>query len=105
MISILPITIFINFTDKRFELTGSGKECSDIGKETLNDIAECKAATKDTGKSFTGAFTWNGYPKGCFFIHTSVYWNNHKSGTKNLRASSICRDRRKYIVLYHIEEY
>ena len=46
------IIFFNRLTEKRFEVTKFAENCSDIGKETLDSISECKEAAKEMNAAY-----------------------------------------------------
>ena len=78
-------------TDK-YQLTGTGKTCSDISLNIILDEGECKQAAKDLGRSYNGNDLSGSYPSGCYlFAHHTVFFNKHESGTGSAYAKAICK--------------
>ena len=80
------------YSGYQYQLTGSGKTCSDIDLNMIVDEGECKTALEDLGQTFIGNHSWSWYPSGCISIKDSVgYFNKHESGTGNANAKSVCK--------------
>ena len=76
----------------RFEIAGSpARDCSDIGKNSVLDLAECRKAKSELKIKNFLAGTWFGLPKGCSKNGNGVYWNTHETGAKDNKYFPICR--------------
>ena len=77
----------------RFELTESpDRDCSDIGKTSLGDEAECKEAASELEIGYGWDNSWETLPKGCFASASgNAYWNTHEIGSSNEIYFPICR--------------
>ena len=68
------------------------RDCSDVGKKSLEDEDECQVAASQLGFSYDFDGSWSYVPKGCFlFLDNYVYWNNHEIGRSDNDTLSICR--------------
>ena len=79
----------------RFEIAGSpARDCSDIGKNSVLDVAECRKAKSQLQiNNFYQDGPWFELPKGCFKNKNGngVYWNTHETGAKYNEYFPICR--------------
>ena len=68
-------------------------DCSDVGKKSVEDEAECQIAASQLGFSYDQDGSWNFVPKGCFLFQKDnlVYYNNHETGRSQNDSLSICR--------------
>ena len=91
-ITLLPEFLFFKLWAE-FELAKSAtKDCSDIGKVPVGDIAECKEAASELKKSYHREGYWSYDPKGCFCIGNAVYWNTHEiGGSERNFVVAICK--------------
>ena len=81
------------------------RDCVDVGRKSLDNIAECQKAASSLGSTFQYANSWSYYPKGCYsFKHDdrNVYWNTHAIGKKSSGTLAICKAGGKYIPRYCI---
>ena len=81
---------------ERFEVLESEvRGCSDAGKSSLGDEAECQEAAKELGLDYRRDVTCSRCPKGCFTdyngVYGPVYWNNHETGAIRSEHFPICR--------------
>ena len=69
------------------------RDCSDVGKKSVEDEAECQVAASQLGFSYDQDGSWNFVPKGCllFLKDNHVYYNNHETGRIDNDTLSICR--------------
>ena len=75
-----------------YQLTGSGKTCSDISLNIIVDEGECKKAVEDLGQTYAGNEISSTYPSGCYsYKDFDGYFNKHESGTGDANAKSICK--------------
>ena len=91
------IIFFNRHIEKRFEVTKFAENCSDIGKETLDSISECKEAAKEMNAAYMKDINLQNCPKAC--VATSpeyVFWNNNEMGDRNIECQAICRKSGKY---------
>ena len=65
------------------------KHCEDEGGVDM-DEKNCKTAAEDLGLEFWGHLTHSEYPKGCFNVSSSVYFNKHSVGKRRRFLNSIC---------------
>ena len=78
-------------------MTKLAENCSDIGKETLDSISECKEAAKEMNAAYMTDINLHNCPKACIAttpVH--VYWNNNEMGDRNFECQAICRKSGKY---------
>ena len=69
--------------------TKPGNElCTD--KTTIDNLEECKVATRNLGMTFGMTLSSQSMPKGCYAI-AKGYWNTHASGSKNPKGYPICK--------------
>ena len=75
-----------------YMVTEFGGICTGIDKPSLVDYYECVRASKSLNKFFYLQDEQANYPRGCYLLSNDyVYWNNHKTGRKNLNSAAICR--------------
>ena len=70
------------------------RDCSAVGKKSLEDKAECQVAASQLGFYYDTDGSWSYLPKGCFLaFSTHVYWNNHETGRSQAVSDMlpICR--------------
>ena len=92
----------------RFEITESGKICSDAGQDTLRNINECVQASFDIEKQFwyNSIVDRSDRPKGCWLDkHAEVVWNAHETGNKYDKGEAICTKYGTYFFPYYIKPY
>ena len=84
--------ILLLYSGYQYQLTRSGKTCSDINLNIIVDVGECTKAIEDLGKTYYGSHTGSEYPSGCnVYDDVNGYFNKHESGTTNADAKSICK--------------
>ena len=85
-----------------FEVTKSGKICSDIQKQNITTISQCKRAAKQLEKPFADNHTAIiHHPKGCILLDNhEVHWNENEAGQRDNGSKSICTMGCKYILIY-----
>ena len=98
-------SLWNQLAETRFDLSKLGEDCSDAGKEPLDNVGECEAAAQKLGKNFQREDTWSVFPKGCVLYTGSknVFWNNHETGGKIGHMQAICKNTGKYMGLYVID--
>lgn len=74
-----------------FTRTARNQLCSDIGKQVLSNIAECKEAAAIMNLNFEGPTDNDWAPKGCSFIQSAV-WNTRGHKKRDSDSKAICRD-------------
>ena len=82
------------------------RDCADVGRQSLDNIAECQKAASSSGSTYQYANSWSYYPKGCYsfkYDGKNVYWNTHEMGSKTSGALAICKAGGKYVPRYCIE--
>ena len=90
--------------EKRFETIESKKCCSDMKKEDIKCVDECKEAAVELGLTFGGP--WNQTPntqnisKSCFTIDGIVVWRKYGEAEISKWSHAICRKTGKYILQY-----
>ena len=86
-------------TEIIFEVTEKGQICSDIQKEYLGSIAECKDAAEELGLAFIrNVGQVSSHPRAChIYLNDYVYWNGHETGRRESMSQSICRMGGKYL--------
>ena len=67
------------------------RDCSDIGKTSLADVAECQEAASQLGINYWGDFSWPEWPNRCFSDYKDVYWNTHETGASRNNNFPVCR--------------
>ena len=78
-------------------MTKFAENCSDIGKETLDSISECKEAAKEMNAAYVKDITLPNCPKACIATGLAyVFWNNNEVGDRNNDYQAICRKSGKY---------
>ena len=92
---------------ERFEVLESEvRDCSDAGKSSLGDEAECKEAAKELGLDYRRDVRCSYCPKGCFTdyieVYGAVYWNKHETGAILSENFPICRNGGNYFHRYYI---
>ena len=88
-------------TARSFVLSEKGKTCSDIHKEYLSDIAECRDVSKQLLRTSPVTIdipegSDNRYPRGCIFAENQVEWNSHSTGNAEKTTQSICKADNEY---------
>ena len=65
--------------------------------QTIGSVEECRFVQGDVvgGKAFQAEENYGGLPKGCYLAYvdgepSSIWWNNHPSGSPNSDARQIC---------------
>ena len=81
------------YSGYQYQLTESGKTCSNISLNATVDEGECKKAAEDLGLSYVGTTYLSNYPSGCFAYRAQddARFNTHESGSGNGDAKSICK--------------
>ena len=69
----------------------AARDCSDLGKNSLENEAECKEAALELGFSYVRDGSWRSVPKGCFLSTGKAYWNTHETGLSSKKRFPICR--------------
>ena len=73
------------------------QHCSEIGKESVADAAECQEAASELGVDWHGSVVWPHRPKGCFAANdppssvNATHWNSHPTGARHDTSFPICR--------------
>ena len=79
------------------------RDCSNVGKHSLADAAECRDAALELGNVYRFEGSWPHLPKGCILgfhwglylpgspFETSQGWNAHETGASKERYYSICK--------------
>ena len=81
------------------------RDCADVGRTSLDNIAECQKAASSLGSTYQYASSWSYYPKGCYsfkYDSRNVYWNAHEIGRKTSGALAICKAGGNYVPRYSI---
>ena len=81
------------------------RDCADVGRTSLDNIAECQKAASSLGSTYQYANSWSYYPKGCYsfkYDSRNVYWNAHEIGRKTSGALAICKAGGNYVPRYSI---
>ena len=95
-----------NSTAQRFVNTELAvRDCSDVGKPPLDNMAECREASSSLGFTYVSTnLSLSHNPKGCFELdHLGggyVFWNNHETGSERPNAYVICKASGKYLLFY-----
>ena len=98
VLNLLPVV--------RFELIESElRDCSDIGKASLSDEAECREAAIQLGLYYRRKLYYARVPKGCYVTRMlgrwfGLHWNTHPIGASRKNAFPICRKGGNYNHLY-----
>ena len=76
------------------------RDCSNIGKHSLVDAAECRDAALELGNVFRFEGSWPLFPKGCisghgilkgFSLEITQGWNAHDTGAAKEKYYPICK--------------
>ena len=79
------------------------RDCSNIGKHSLVDAAECRDAALELGNVYWFEGSWPHLPKGCISgngndgifpwvpFKTAQGWNNHETGASKEQYYPICK--------------
>ena len=76
------------------------RDCSNIGKHSLGDAAECRDAALELGNVFRFEGSWPLFPKGCisghgilkgFSLEITQGWNAHETGSAKEKYYPICK--------------
>ena len=82
------------------------RECADVEKPPVENIAECREAALSLGYWFEISSPSSTDPKGCYVNHETVRWNTHEIGSKvKYGGKVICKPRGKYVILFLHETF
>ena len=110
---VLSLTILISFfyffPFNRWAVTNFTEhpvgDCADVGRQSLDDIAECKEAASALGFTYLYDVSSISVPKGCFKSYRNtknVFWNSHEIGSWSAGLIRICKAIGKYISRFSI---
>ena len=91
---------FTHLPETRFEVTERAglRDCSDVGRHAIGDVAECKEAGSQLGiGDGNDDGSWDNYPKGCGVWRNKVYWNSHEIGSGHKDVFLMCKKPGNYI--------
>ena len=75
------------------------RDCADVGKLPLGNMAECQEAASNLGLPYRYAGSWSSNPKGCYKSSEEyVFWNNHEIGSQRSNTLAICQNSGKYLL-------
>ena len=101
--------IFYRLTEIRYEVSESQvRDCSNIGKHSLVEVAECRDAALELGNVFRFEGSWPLLPKGCisgygilngmtfngmpfFSMERTQGWNAHDTGAAKEKYYPVCK--------------